>query len=35
MVILGLGVGFYFWGAVGSSLTSLLEKTCRYGVEND
>ena len=35
IVILGLGVGFYFWGAAGSSLTPLLEKTCRYGVEND
>jgi len=35
IVILGLGVGFYYWGAAGSSLTPLLEKTCRYGVEND
>lgn len=33
LVVIVLAVGFYFWGTSGSSLTPLLERVCRSGVE--
>lgn len=35
IMVITAGIGFYLWGAAGSSLTPQLEKACKFGVESD